>query len=96
MQLLSLTEGTALQMGVYGYGGSNASSIWGVLARSLIPRGRKEQHKQQRDILNKQDTHLAPSSSIDKIDHAKNLYATQSAMKGRRVHSGQSRQRATT
>ena len=42
-----------MQMGVYGYGGSNASSIWGVFARSLIPRGRKEQRKQQRDILNK-------------------------------------------
>ena len=58
MQLLILKETFALQMGVYGYGGSNASSIWGVFARSLIPRGRKEQRKQQRDILNKQDTHL--------------------------------------
>lgn len=40
-------------MGVYGYGGSNASSIWGVLARSLIPGSKERREKQKMDILNK-------------------------------------------
>ena len=40
-------------MGVYGYGGSNASSIWGVLYRSLIPGNKQERQKQQNDILSK-------------------------------------------
>ncbi len=40
-----------LQMGVYGYGGSNASSIWGVLYRSLMPESRKQ--KKKMEILNK-------------------------------------------
>lgn len=42
-----------LQTGVYGYGGSNASSIWGVLCRSLIPGNKEDRDQQKRDILNK-------------------------------------------
>ena len=47
------SDGSALQMGVYGYGGSNANSIWGVLYRSLIPVSEEERQKQKKEILNK-------------------------------------------
>ena len=46
-------QSNPVQMGVYGYGGSNANSIWGVLYRSLIPVSEEERQKQKKEILNK-------------------------------------------
>ncbi len=51
-------DASALQMGVYGYGGSNANSIWGVLYRSLIPVSEEERQKQKKEILNKYEYRL--------------------------------------